>query len=144
MVGFYLQKIIPELNKYPQDSNENKRTNLKLQGYTIALKDKVALLDDTYNSSQWIKGLKTKKDGSFYQTSKVLTLKEMEDISKLVEEKIKEASFAILSGDFKIQPKIINHKNESCKYCEYQHICRVKANDYLYLWIKEKEGEQDE
>ena len=144
VVGFYLQKIIPELNKYPQDSNENKRTNLKLQGYTIALKDKVALLDDTYNSSQWIKGLKTKKDGSFYQTSKVLTLKEMEDISNLVEEKIKEASFAILSGDFKIQPKIINHKNESCKYCEYQHICHVKANDYLYLWIKEKEGEHDE
>lgn len=91
---------------------------------------------------QFIKGLKTKKDGTFYSTSKVLTLEKMQQIDTLVQEKIKEASKAILSGDFKIQPKIINHKNESCTFCEYQSICNVKANNYLYLWLNE--GDEDE
>ncbi len=142
VIGFYLQKILPEVNKFPQDIEKFKQEHLKLQGYTIALKDQVALFDDTFHSSQFIKGLKTKKDGTFYSTSKVLTLEKMQQIDTLVQEKIKEASKAILSGDFKIQPKIINHKNESCTFCEYQSICNVKANNYLYLWLNE--GDEDE
>ena len=142
VVGFYLQKILQELNKVNQDIEESKRNNLKLQGFTLNNPQAIAIFDDTYESSLMVKGLKTKKDGTFSKNSKILSFKDMEEIEQVVENKIIEAANQILNGEFKIEPKIINHKNESCAFCEFKNLCYVKANNNLYLSTKE-EGEED-
>ncbi len=142
VVGFYLQKILQEINKVGQDPIEFKQNNLKLQGYSLADKDILSKFDDTYENSVMIKSLKTKKDQSFTKTSKVLNQDEMDEITSKVEIKIKEAIDAILMADFKIQPKILNNNNISCGFCEYKNICYVKANNYFY--ITTKDGDEDE
>ena len=45
-------------------------------------------LDKDYESSKVIKGLKLKKDGNFYSTSKVLSNEKMDEIYHKVDEQI--------------------------------------------------------
>ena len=63
----------------------------------------------------------------------------------LVDEKVKSAADKIFSGDFVINPKQINKKNESCEYCPFWDICFRKDEDIVtYYTEKEKDdGEVD-
>lgn len=133
--GFYLQHILSSEIKSSDDKNyeEQKRDLLKLQGYSTSDLNRLALLDDSYENSMMIKGMKTKKDGSLMHTAKVLDDFEIEEIINLCENKIKESFNEILNGHFTINPKIIKGENVGCQYCNFQDICFHKEQDNVYL-----------
>jgi len=139
--GFYLQHILD--NEIKIDSRksylEQKKDNLKLQGYSTNDLTRLSMFDDSYENSMMIKGLKTKIDGQLSSTSKVLDDLEIDEIINLCESKIKEAVNDILNANFLINPKIIKDENVGCKYCHFKDICYHKEKDNVYLEESEVE-----
>ena len=134
--GFYLQKIISS------DRNINTRiSNLKLQGYTNSDESIIEKVDSSYVDSKIIKNLRLTNNG-FYKHSKLLSEEEIDDLSILVGNKIKEASNNIINGKFDINPKCIKSNNIGCTYCKFKDICYMKYEDTVKLNI-ESEVEED-
>ena len=135
IAGFYIQKILN--NEITTDKSDNyedeKRKNLLLQGYSNENIDILKELDNTYSDSEYIKGLKIKKDGDFYNYSKVISSKEMDTITDIIEEKIEEGTKNILEANFSIAPKKIDKKYHGCSYCKYKDICYRKNEDIVEL-----------
>ena len=86
-----------------------------------------------------VKGLKFKKDGSFYASSKVLSNEDMEKLIITVDEIIDDAIRKIIEGEFFINPKVVNGKNVSCEFCKFKDICFKTKEDEVILG-----GEEDE
>lgn len=147
--GFYLQRLINKDINYDEkkDLNEKKNDSMRLSGYTSSDIDRALLCDTTLQSGQSenIASLRLKKDGTFYSNSRVISDEKIEEMINLVDEKVKSAADKIFSGDFVINPKQINKKNESCEYCPYWDICFRKDEDIVtYYTEKEKDdGEVD-
>ncbi len=145
VLGIYLQHILNnEIVKSDKLTyEEQKKNNLKLRGFSINDTTYLEYLDKTYNDSEMIMGMKTKKDGTLYSYAHGLSEEEFNEIEKIVSEKIKEASNKIWNGEFSINPKIINKENIGCKYCSYRDICYLKDQDKVYINITE-EGDDNE
>lgn len=125
--GFYLQKILSN-----EKDEAKKKATLKLQGYSnsdISILEKV---DNSYENSELIKSLKIGRDG-FSRYSKILSDREIEKLSCLVDEKITEASKAVLEGEFSINPKEIGGKTNGCNFCKFKDICFMKNSDVVKL-----------
>lgn len=139
--GFYLQKILNS-----EKTAENKKSALKLQGYSNSNTRFLKEVDIHYEDSALIKSLKMSK-GNFYAYSKVLTDNQIDKLIEIVEEKIKEAAENILKGNFAINPKEINGNNLGCKFCTYKDICFIKNENITKLAKKKKEeflgGDED-
>ena len=73
--------------------------------------------------SNVIKSMRMTKNNDFYSYSKVLTTKQMNLISDMVEKKIEEGANNIIGAHFSISPKKIGKKNYGCEYCKYNDIC---------------------
>ena len=131
--GFYLQKLIPSQSKFGLDYLDTLKESVALQGYSNADKEILSMLDPGYENSNLIKSMKVKKDGDFANYAKVLTSEEMQEIAEMVEDKILDALEEICACNFKINPKIIEGKNVSCKYCEFKDCCFYNHNDLHYL-----------
>ena len=124
IAGFYLQNII---------NKENDENNLKLNGYSTSNKDILEKFDNSYENSNMIKSMRTKTDGEFYNYSKTLNEIEMNNIIKLVDQKIEEAANNILEAKFNINPKKIEGINVGCEFCTFKDICFKKEQDTIYL-----------
>ena len=124
IAGFYLQNII---------NKENDENNLKLNGYSTSNKDILEKFDNSYENSKMIKSMRTKTDGEFYNYSKTLNEIEMNNIIKLVDQKIEEAANNILEAKFNINPKKIEGINVGCEFCTFKDICFKKEQDTIYL-----------
>jgi len=145
--GFYLQPLIT--HDIEQKKGENilytKQKALKRIGYSTSNKELLEMVDSSYNDSNLISGLKTKKDGEFYNYSKVLDQKDEETLQNLVEENIEKGINAIINSEFTINPKIFDNKdNISCDYCPFKDICYHEPKDNIYkksskLFKKEEE-----
>ena len=123
----YLQKILNNSN-----NEEDKKNSLKLQGYSNSDTSILQVVDSSYENSLVIKGMKTSSNG-FYNYSKVISDDEIDKLSSLVKDKINDASRDILNASFDINPKEINGKLISCKYCKYKDICYMNNNDIIKL-----------
>ena len=143
IVGFYLEHILD--NEIKRDSKksyeEQKRNNLKLSGYSTNNQQYLSIFDSSYEDSQMISGMKTKKDGELASSAHALSEEEIEEIVDIVDKNIKSAVDEILDGKFDINPKIINGKNESCTFCKYRDICYLRENNKVY--INTEEGDLD-
>ena len=143
--GFYLMHVLDnKIKKGKKSFDEQKKDNLKLVGYTTDNLDRVSIFDSTYEKSEMIKGFKLTKDGNIDSRSKVLSDDEMNNIINLTEEKIIEAKDNILKANFSINPKILDGKNISCKFCDYFDICYHNDSNNVYLNRDMEEGEDDE
>ena len=138
IVGFYLQKLINK--SYTEEEIIN---NLKLNGYTINNEDIIQKIDNTYEDSKLIKGMKKTKNG-FYSYTKLITQKEIEKIEKITNENINKVIKAVEEADFKINPKRLNNELISCKYCKYKDLCFYKEEDITNLKQKPFEEIGDE
>ena len=133
--GFYLEHIL-NLNVMKSDKKsveELKTDNLKLTGYSTDNINRLSIFDSTYENSEMIKGMKVKVDGTLSKFANPLSDNEINEILKLTNDKIIEAMNSILEGDFKINPKVLNKENISCKYCEFKDVCYHKEKDLIYL-----------
>ena len=135
IAGFYIQKILNNEITVDKDSTyqQEKRKNLLLQGYSNSDINILSELDTSFENSELIKGLRLKKDGSFYSYSKVLSKENMNTIDEIVDEKIKECTNNIFDAKFSIAPKKIENKNYGCSYCKYSDICYKKNDDIVEL-----------
>ena len=127
IVGFYLQKLINK--SYTEEDTIN---NLKLNGYTIESENLIEKIDNTYEDSKIIKGMKKSKTG-FYKYTKLITQKEIDKIEEITESNIDKVIKAIKETDFKINPKRLNNELISCKYCKYKDLCFYKEEDITNL-----------
>lgn len=150
VAGFYLQKILN--NEVTVDKNttyeQQKKKNLLLQGYSNYDMNILSEFDNSYLDSNIIKSMKVKKDNEFYSYSKVLTNEQMDIITNIAEEKIKEGSQDIINAKFDIAPKRILKDNYGCNLCKYKDICFKTEKDVVELEkIKLSDiigGEEDE
>ncbi|MBR4830855.1 MAG: PD-(D/E)XK nuclease family protein [Bacilli bacterium] len=135
VLGFYIQKILHGIPAYDKNKSidEIKQNNLKLQGYTTSNMDKIPLVDSSFNKSEIIYGMSTKKDGDLSANAKVLDDTEMNNLKELVKDKIDNMINDILSSSFEIDPKKIDYKDVSCTYCKYKDVCFRKEKDYKIL-----------
>lgn len=135
IAGFYIERVLN--NVFNIDKNKSleelKKENLRLQGYTNSNETIISLLDQNYLDSKMVKGLKFKKDGTFYASSKVLSNEDMEKLIITVDEIIDEAIRKIIDGEFFINPKVVNGKNVACEYCKFKDICFMKKEDEVIL-----------
>lgn len=128
--GFYLQKFNITDKDY------------RLIGYSNSDKEILTVIDNNYDNSKIIKGMKTLKDGSFSSHAKLLSNEEIEKIQNITKEKINEVIENIKNNKFDINPKVNGDKNIGCDYCKFRDICFVKKKDKIE--IKEEEFGGDE
>ena len=135
IAGFYIERVLNNvLNRDKLKSLETlKKDNLRLSGYTNSNETIMSLLDSNYKDSKMIKGLRFKKDGSFYSTSKVLSNEEMNNLIIKVNEIIDDVIKNIVEGNFNINPKVLGGKNISCTYCKFKDICFKTKDDEVIL-----------
>lgn len=127
IVGFYLQKLINK--SFTEEENIN---NLKLNGYTINNEEIIQKIDNTYEDSKLIKGMKKTKT-NFYSYTKLITEQEIDKIVEITEKNINKVIKAVEEADFKINPKRLNNELISCKYCKYKDLCFYKEEDITNL-----------
>lgn len=120
-VGFYLQRI------------NVKERDYRLIGYSNSDKDILSIIDNNYDNSKVIKGMKTLKDGSFSRYSKVLSCEEIEDIVKKTEEEILKVIKMIKNNEFTINPKVIDNMEVVCEYCKFKDICNMTNKDKVII-----------
>lgn len=133
--GMYLQKVL--YSNYTFDKSktlsEMLKDNLKLQGYSTCLVDRLSGFDKSYEKSELIKGMRLNKDFSFSSHAKVLSDDDFKNILKYTEEKINQTVDDILDAKFDIDPKVIDNKNLACENCKYMDVCFRNNKDLVYL-----------
>ncbi len=140
VTGFYLQKILPSSLKKSSLTLDQKMKELRWIGYTTSDLSRLEEFDKTYEQSELIQGIHLTKAGIFPKNAKVLSDGAMNDLVNLVDEKIMDAFEKIEKRDFLINPKVIDGKNQSCKFCPFQDICYVMEEDKVYYQTKGDES----
>lgn len=132
--GFYLQKIVH--SKLPYQMNKDNKVELeklyRLEGYSNSDEGILKYVDKNYSDSQMIKGMKTSSKG-FFSYTKVLDHNQIDELIKLVNQKIDEATKNILKADFSINPKKIGQNLLGCEFCKFKDICYKKEEDIINL-----------
>lgn len=130
IIGFYLQKILPQIKEKDKIHTEEelKRKNLMLQGYSVDVESRIQSFDPTYENSKLISGMKKSSKG-FYAYSKILSEEQIEKMENIVNQLIKKANQDIQNFNFPINPKRIGNKLIGCDYCKYQDICYRKEEN---------------
>ena len=140
--GFYIQKLLPPTVEFKDGYENTIKSHIQLQGYSNSSKAILSVFDPHFSNSSLIKSMKENKDGSFNKYAKVLSNEEMDELSNLVKEKIEEAFKEICNCNFEISPKILEGKNQSCKYCEFKDCCYKLHDDNVYLDSTEETEEE--
>lgn len=123
--GFYLQKFNISKNDY------------RLEGYSNSDKTVLEFMDNGYDNSKIIKGLKTNKDGSFSRYSKVLDNEEINNIIDISDKQIRECANKIIKNEFTINPKVIDDKCIGCDFCKFKDICYKTKSDEVLITADE-------
>lgn len=133
IVGFYIQKLLNNDFTYEGDDYDNqKRKQLKLEGYSLDDEKYLEQFDITYKDSELIKGMKISKNG-FYSYAKILKNESIDKLNSLVEEKIDYAIDEIYNANFDINPKRIDNELIGCKFCKFKDLCYVQEKDIIDL-----------
>lgn len=132
--GFYLQKIVHNKLNYQEgkDYDEELSKLYRLEGYSNSDISILSKLDNNYDNSYMIKGMKTSSKG-FYAYSKVLSEEQLKNINIMVDEKIDNSIDDILNVKFDINPKRIDNLLKGCEYCKFKDICYMKEEDIVDL-----------
>ena len=103
-----------------------------LQGFSISDINLLSMLDPGFDKSTYIKSMSLTKDG-ISKKAKIYDKKDQEYMINLVGDLLDKASLGIHNGDYKIAPKRIDGKNESCLFCKYNDLCFFEDKDIIDL-----------
>lgn len=134
--GFYLQPLLVSnrKNKRKENYETTKEKELKMKGFSTSNKEILEIIDSSYQDSICIKSLKVKQNGDFFNSAKILTKEEEEILEELVSKNIKDKTQNIINGNYEINPKIIDNKeNISCEFCPFNDLCFHEPKDNNYL-----------
>lgn len=139
LAGAYIEHILDELKNAEVGKTyaEIEAANNRLDGLTTKDKNILAHIDNNYELTSFIKGIKLKNDGEFYNYSKVYTEEEFDILLKYIDENINKVIEAIESCDFEINPKrYITAKPSDiigCEFCPFKEVCFVNAKNIVIL-----------
>ena len=136
LIGIYLQKVNMIALKGSENIEAQRNKSFMLQGYTINEYELLNLFDPEYYQSPYIYGMKTLKDGQFAKSAKLIKREDVDMLRELVEATIHASASGIQNGEFKIAPKEIDGKNQSCMFCKYNDICYRTIDDVVSLTKK--------
>ena len=115
---------------------------LKMNGLLLKDADLVRAMDQTMETYSLVIPAKFNKDGSFSNSSSVVTEEQFNILRQYVNDKMVELCEDMLSGDVKIEP-CKSDKVTYCDYCDYSAICQfdtsIKDNKYKIIVKKSKE-----
>ncbi len=146
IIGIYLQKVNVIALDGTMDIKAQRYKSFRLQGFSTTRLEDLEMLDPMYNKSEYIQGMSILKKGGFSTYAKVIKPEEEKQLLQIVSDLLTKAGKEIRKGNFKIEPKWINGKNESCLFCKYKDICYMKYKDLVYLESKpfpKKEGKEE-
>jgi len=143
LIGLYIQHVLDDslLTKEGQDEDEQLEKILKLDGVATEHMGPLSTFDPTFNDSEFIRGIKVIKNGSFGKKAKVRTDAQFGSYRSIAEQKVNEAVKAIQHGDFKINPIRFRKKN-SCTHCPFQDVCFRKDKDVRYVELAKDRNDE--
>ncbi len=146
IVGMYLQHILPTLPKKEKNKtlDEIKENNLKLDGLTLIDESKLKLFDTSYESSLIVRSLKTKQDGTFSKSNRLMDIERENEIYNEIKSLIENCINEVAKGNFEIKPTLVPGKVNACELCNYKDICFRRKEQYSIKYVKTEEGEKDE
>lgn len=139
LAGAYIEHILDDLKAAVDGKTyeEIEASANRLEGLTTKNKDVLVHMDKYYDIDSYIKGIKVKNDGEFYNYSKVYTDKEFDILLSYIDDNIKKIINSIEECDFKIDPKrYITAKPSDivgCEFCPFKEVCYVNAKDIKIL-----------
>ncbi|MCI7814521.1 MAG: helicase-exonuclease AddAB subunit AddB [Lachnospiraceae bacterium] len=123
---FYYHIKDPMLDKEeaqtPEQIWKNMKKKLRLNGLVNEDPDVVAKLDKQIEKESLVIPFGYNKDGSPSRFSSKATKEQFQDLSRFVNEKMKEIGRRILDGDIEVAPYERKGKMP-CEYCEYLEVC---------------------
>ena len=119
-----------------EEINKEVMKRLKMNGLLLKDVNIVKSMDNDMTTYSLIIPATLKKDGTFSQTSSVVTEEQFDLLREYVNDKMVELCTDMLSGKIKIEPcKSI--KGSHCEYCDYSAICQfdtsIKNNKYKII-----------
>lgn len=142
-VGIYLQHLINTKRNYTQDKTiaDLKNDSILLEGISANDKERLMILDLSLDQgkSDVIKSVTVKKEGDLKANNNIVSDDTFTCYIENVEETAKNSFVRIQNGDFAINPKQIDGKNESCQYCSFANICYRKDRDLKIINTKEEQ-----
>lgn len=132
IIGIYLQKVNLVIFDGKKDYYTQLEKSFYLQGYSVCDISLLSMLDPDFASSSYIKSMALTKEG-ISKKAKTYNKEDQEYMINLVSDLLDKASLGIHSGDFKIAPKRIDGKNESCMFCKYKDLCFLEDKDIIDL-----------
>ena len=131
--GIYYQNILFNYPTWSKNLDKDLKERYLLKGYSTDKTDILERFDITYKDSELIKSMKYNPDKGFGPYTKLIDDNTMFNMIKFVNKHIKDKTEEILSADFKIDPKVYDGKNISCRFCTFKDLCFMKSDDIKYL-----------
>lgn len=127
LMYIYLSHDSQSLSSIPLDETDGKKETDSCDGFYLSDMELLSKLDkfitDENESHKKHINIKLNKNGSIRASTNVLSLSEMENLQKAVENKLIDLYNQISSGNIEIFPTYYN-KNSACNYCPYKSVCR--------------------
>ena len=131
--GIYYQNILFNYPTWSKNLDKDLKERYLLKGYSTDKTDILERFDITYKDSELIKSMKYNPDKGFGPYTKLIDDNTMFNMIKFVDKHIKDKTEEILNADFKIDPKVYDGKNISCRFCTFKDLCFMKSDDIKYL-----------
>ena len=130
--GIYYQNILFSKPTWSLKLEKDDEKKYYLQGYSTNDINILEKFDTTYKDSCFIRSM-SYKDDKFESNTKIIDSDTMYLLIKYVKKHINLKTEEILNRDFTINPKFIENKDVSCKYCNFEDICYKTNKDYINL-----------
>ncbi|MCI9297135.1 MAG: helicase-exonuclease AddAB subunit AddB [Lachnospiraceae bacterium] len=108
--------------KTPEEINAELRKVLRLTGIVNDDAEIIEKIDASPGTAKEVLPLSRKKDGSFAESSLLMSRENIELISDFAAKKLKELGGSILSGEIGMHP-YSRKDREACTYCPYGKVC---------------------
>lgn len=131
--GVYYQNILFPYPSWSKNIEKDLKDRYLLMGYSTDNIDVLKEFDSSFEDSLLIKSMKYSADKGFGAYTKYLDEETLYKLIKYTENIIINRKDEILKANFKIEPKIYQNKNVSCKYCPFKDLCFYKEKDKIYL-----------
>ena len=131
--GVYYQNILFSYPTWSKNLEKDLKDRYLLMGYSTNNIQVLNSFDSSFKDSSLIKNMKYSEEKGFGTYTKTFDEDTLYKMVQYTEKIINEKKLEILKANFKIEPKIYQNKNVSCKYCPFQDLCFTKERDKLYL-----------
>ncbi len=133
--GFYEQTVFYRPAKLADDEtmDEALEKHLAWKGYTEGDVDALLAIDPGAEDASFIRGAGITKQGKLPARFKTFTAEALDDLIARMDQVLQEATDAILSGDFTINPKTDGKHDLSCRHCPFKDVCYKTDDDYVTL-----------